>query len=40
MRHVAVQSVVRAGLIGEDIGNYAPLDEIGQDVGAVSDESD
>jgi len=40
MRHVSVQCVVRAGLIGKDIGNDAALHDFRQDIGAISDESD
>ena len=35
-----VQQIVRRGLVGDDIGNLIPPEELGQDLGAVPDEAD
>jgi hypothetical protein len=40
VRHVAVQRIVRRGLVGDDVGPDAPRDERGQHVGRVRAEAD
>ena len=38
--HVAVQRIVRAGLIGEDVGDDAAARHLGKDVGAIAHQAD
>ena len=40
MRHIAVQRVVRAGLIGENIRNDAALYDFRQNIGAIANQTD
>ena len=40
VRDIAVQRIVRAGLVGEDVGHEAAADQLGQHVGAVADQAD
>ena len=39
IRHIAVERVVRAGLIGQNVGNDVPSGQLRQDVGAIADQS-
>ena len=40
VRHVAVQGVVGAGLVGDDVGVDATAHQFGEDVGGVGDDRD
>ena len=40
LRQIAVDRIVRAGLVGNGIGAHAALDQLGQDVGGVAEQRD
>ena len=40
LRQIAVHGVMRAGLIGDDIGMHAAADQLGEDIGGIAQKGD